>query len=118
MEASYATRLLANLNNLRQNSNHGNLCDVEIGKITLLSSDGLGFQIPVFGFNMFHGEMDLCESSLQNDFLHFLAIFDDFSKLIMSKTLRNFEKSSNMANNIWQKIMKTFVQLAVNPFFG
>jgi len=30
METSYATRLLANLNNLRQNSNHGNLCDVEI----------------------------------------------------------------------------------------
>ena len=73
MEASYATRLLANLNNLRQNSNHGNLCDVEIGKITLLSSDGLGSQIPVFGFNMFHdGEMDLCKSTLQNDFLHFL----------------------------------------------
>ena len=49
MEASYATRLLANLNNLRQNSNHGTLCDVEIGKTkkTILStSDGSGTRNP------------------------------------------------------------------------
>ena len=32
MEANYATRLLANLNNLRHNSNQASLCDVEIGK--------------------------------------------------------------------------------------
>ena len=33
------------------------------------------------------------------------------------KALRNFEKSSNLAQ-ICQNMMKSFVQLAINPFFG
>ena len=39
MEANYATRLLANLNNLRHNSNQASLCDVEIGKNLNLQTD-------------------------------------------------------------------------------
>ena len=45
------------------------------------------------------------------------AIFNDFSKWSRSKVLKNFEKSSNMAN-VWQKKKKSLVQLAFNPFLG
>ena len=51
-------------------------------------------------------------------FLHslpnFFALFDDFSKWSVPKTLWKFEKSSNMAK-LWQKMKKNLIQLAFNP---
>ena len=44
------------------------------------------------------------------------ALFDDFSKWNVPKTLWKFEKWSNMAK-LWQKMKKSLVQLAINPFF-
>ena len=44
---------------------------------------------------------------VEQSFLHFFAIFDDFSKF---HSILHFEKSSNMAKN-WQEMKKSFVQI-------
>ena len=46
------------------------------------------------------------------------AIFEYFSRWNMLMSLWNFEKSSNMAKNWGQKMKKSLVQHAFNPFFG
>ena len=57
---------------------------------------------------------------VEQDFSSFFAtflkyLFDDVSNQSMQMVLQNFEKSSNMPK-IWQKMKKSLVQLALNPF--
>ena len=65
----------------------------------------LGFGGREIGFNGQVEQQDF--SSFFANF--FLAIFDDFSKWSSPKTLKNFEKSSNMPKKNWQKMKKNFV---------
>ena len=49
-------------------------------------------------------------------FLAGLKIAEDLDFFSWVKIAEDFKKSSNMAN-IWQKMKKSFVELALNPFF-
>ena len=67
--------------------------------------------------NLKPGFRVLVLSKVDQGFSSFFGVFDDFSKWRALKVLRNFEKSSNVPQ-IWQKMKKSLVQLAFNPFFG
>ena len=77
-------------------------------------SGGIGriSKIRVLTFGYPESDEKWVEGKLNKAFLHFLAIFDDFSKLRSTfSSVFHFEKSSNMAK-IWQKIKNCLI----NPF--
>ena len=75
----------------------------------LADSGRMGTQKPGFGYQMYHGEMGLRQVEQRHFFIfcQLFVIFDDFSKW---STLKNFEKSTNMAK-IWQKMKKALFNL-------
>ena len=76
-------------------------------------------QILGFGFWKFHGEMGLrqVEQSFSSYFTKFLAYLMILQSGVRRWRHQNFGKSLNMIK-IWQKMTKSLVQLAFNPFLG
>ena len=82
-------------------------------------SGGTGTRNTGFGYPQYHGEMSSVIKQVEQVFSSFfLPNFWWFLKVESElKVLGNFEKSTNMAK-IWQKMKKSIVQLASNPFFS